>query len=273
MLSLLHAGWKTTKEHPWMITVLFLYQFAWGFVLYLFIQSIVMPLLHRYPDDVLSSTGVQVFLAESQFMIFKTDITHTVIWMLITLLAARMLITPLLNAGIYYSIERAEQTQIRPFIEGIKLLSRSFYLIYTVQIVLLLLPLYWVIPYVQQLLQSFFSLEALIIEFIPLVLGYLFYSAFIRLCTMYVQFGKAGNSPFINTLMLVGKNMLPILSLKFLLLLISLFLLGINLSISMLWAGFFAVILHQVYHLVKTIFKLWEICSHYQLWHSKKGVN
>ncbi|MBW7459046.1 hypothetical protein K0U00_33850, partial [Paenibacillus sepulcri] len=41
-------------------------------------------------------------------------------------------------------------------------------------------------------------------------------------------------------------------------------------SASMLWAGLIALILHQSYHLVRTVMKVWTVASQYEVWHSKQ---
>ncbi|MNE87360.1 hypothetical protein D3C80_1845550 [compost metagenome] len=40
-------------------------------------------------------------------------------------------------------------------------------------------------------------------------------------------------------------------------------------SLSLLWAGLLALIVHQGYHLVRTFIKVWIIAAQYDLLHSK----
>ena len=135
MLNRLKAGWKTAQRHPWIITMLFLYQFVWGFFLYRFVQSVVLPLLYRYPGEV-SPGAAQVFLVEGQFRLLKTDVTHFPLGVLLAIIIIRMILTPLFNAGIYYSIHHDEDKQIRPFITGVRTLGLSVrrYLLYSIDL-------------------------------------------------------------------------------------------------------------------------------------------
>lgn len=41
-------------------------------------------------------------------------------------------------------------------------------------------------------------------------------------------------------------------------------------SASLLWAGFFAVLLHQAYHFARTMLKVWTIATQFDCWHANK---
>jgi hypothetical protein len=269
ILKWLNAGWRITQRHPWMISMLFIYQFIWGFVLFKFMQSIVIPLLHRFPGE-FSHTAVQVFLAEGQFQLFKTNAAYFSLWILLAILLLRMIITPLLNAGIYYSIHRDESKQIRPFLKGIRTLGLSFVFIYFLQILIWLLPMYWLIPYIKNLVASHPDYMSILWSALPLLIGFWIYTTFLKICFMYVQFGKASGASLLHSQLTFFRNLLPIVSLSCILLIISGLVALLSISISMIWAGFFAVMLHQLYYLAKTFIKIWDIGTQYQIWNSKQ---
>lgn len=269
MLNYVQAGWKTTRQHPWIISVLFIYQFVWGLFLYKFIQSIVLPLLHRFPGGELTEAAVHVYLAEGQFQLLKTDMAHSFLWVLLALITTRMIMTPLLNAGIYYSIHQADSEQIRPFFRGVKTRSKPFFIIYCLQMLFTFIPMYWVIPHVKELFTTHHTYESIIIAILPLLIAYFVYGACLRLCSMYIQFGRISSTSLLHSMRTFLGNIVPIAGLSCILLLVSGLVMLISLSVSMIWAGFIAVILYQLHHLIKTFLKLWEISSHYQLWSSK----
>jgi hypothetical protein len=273
MINYIKDGWETTKYHPWIITVLFVYQFIWGFFIYKFIQSIALPLLHRFPGTELSESSVQIFLAEAQFQLLKTDAAHSFLWTLLVLLLVRMVLTPLFNAGIYYSIQQPGTQQIRPFFQGVKRMGIPFLLIYCIQMAVTLIPLYWIFPYIQQVFMTQqHGYEALFLAAVPVILGYYLYAAFIRLCCMYIQFGKVSSFTLLHSIQVLLRYILPILGISCLLFAVAGFTALLSLSVSMIWAGFFAVVLHQMYHLVRSIFKVWEISAQHRLWSSKSTI-
>ncbi len=75
-------GWKLSTRHFSIVILLFLYQLLWGFFLYRCVNSIVMPLLKRYPDTMPSDSAVKLFLMEAQFRLVKTDLIEPYLWML-----------------------------------------------------------------------------------------------------------------------------------------------------------------------------------------------
>lgn len=270
MLNYIKAGWNTTRNHPWIISVLFLYQLIWGIFIFKFIQSIVLPLLHRYPGEELNETSLQIFLAESQFQLLKTDLAHSFLWIFLTLILVRMILTPLLNAGIYYSIHHPGTKQIGPFFQGIRAMGKPFAIIYSLQLLFLLSPLFGIYIYIKHIfVTQSHNYESLFLAVLPFLLGYLVYGSFIRLYFMFIQFGKVSHSSLFNTIKMTFRYLLPIMGISSLLMLFLGLISLISLSISMVWAGFLAVLIHQLYHLVKVLFKVWEISSQYQLWSSK----
>src|SRR6476620_2457584 len=99
MRQSLKMGWDMAMRHKYVLVLLFLYRLLWGFFLYRFIDSVVTPILARYPDEHPNSDASHLFLIEAQFRLLKTNLVDEVLWMLGGLLLLRMIITPLLNAG------------------------------------------------------------------------------------------------------------------------------------------------------------------------------
>lgn len=236
--------------------------------MYKIVQAIVVPLLHRFPSDH-SDIAVQVFFAEAQFQLFKTNIGHIPVGIVAAIFLTRILVTPLLNAGIYYSLERDENKQIRPFIAGVKSLGPSFIKIYSCHIIIASAPLYWIVRYVAGQFNTMSSFETFVYSILPMCIGYLVYLYALQLCFMYVQFGKTSGTPFVQRLTFFVRRFVPIVMVSLMLLLITVCIALFNLSFTMVWASFISVLLYQFYYLTKAFMNFWEISSQYAIWRER----
>ncbi len=270
MVRWLRRGWEVALRHPWIISMLFIYQLAGGFALYLFVQSITLPLLDRYPGKEFSESAVELFMAEAQFQLLKTDIAHSYVWIFALMILLRMVMTPFINAGIYHSIHVDEVRQIRPFMEGVRAKGMTFSLLYLVQLTMTLLPMIGCVPYIQKQITSHSSIEGLVFAMLPLLIGYGLYVGLIRLCFIYLQWSRVtGSSSILHALLLFISNIVPIFGLSLILFAILAMITVISSVLTIVWAGFIMFIVHQLFYLVKTLFRLWEISSHYALWQEK----
>lgn len=268
MLQCIQQGWRTTLRQTPLVLLLFIYQLVWGFFLYKFIQSVVVPLLYRFPGKELPGEATHLYFAEGQFQVMKTDLIHSYLWMLLALFAARMVITPLINAGLYYSIHH-EKFHISSFISGIKQMSKPFLFIYWMQMIVTFLPMYWLIPKAKEIYLSHSAYPSILLELAPYILGFLIYSSFVGLWSMYIQFGKTTGVHFFRSWIVSLRHCLPVFGISLLIFCFAGFIALLTITSSMVWAGFFVVILHQAYPLLRTLFKIWEISAQYHLWSAK----
>ncbi|WP_127589182.1 hypothetical protein [Paenibacillus koleovorans] len=263
MLRHLKYGFKMTSSQHFLLLVLWLYQFAWGLLLMAFVQSIVVPLMHRYPSGHLSQSAVQLFLAEGEFQLTKTDISYSYLWTLLGLVVARMVLTPLLNAGVFYSIHNSHLNSGYRFFRGIRELGGSFTLYYLCQMALTAAPLYWIVPIAKKALVTVGSYEGLASALLPYVAGVAVYGYLIHLLFVYIMLGRTAETSTFESVRIFFSRFLVILLLASLLLLLSGLLTAITMSVSLLWAGLSAYILHQLFHVLKMLFKLWAVSSQY----------
>ena len=268
MINYCSAGWKMTLWNPFLIFFSFLYQFAWGFFLYRFVQSVVVPVLHRYPGKGLPQDLNYIFAAESQFQLMKTDLAASYIWTLALVLGVRMIVTPMLNAGIYDSFQQTYLDRKRSFLKGVKRWSIPFFLLYVLQTAFMLAPLLWLIPWVQPSLAPL--LQGNVDSRLSFaVIGYLAYTAIIKLAFMYIQLGLVTRTGWLASVRVLVTRFPAIMALSALILALYALAAAIGWTVSILDAGLFTVLLHQVYHLVKTMFKLWEIGTQHQYYVAK----
>lgn len=265
----LKQGWRLTLKHFYLIIFLFLYELLWGFFLYRIIEGIIVPLLKRYPDSSPADNAVQLFLAEAQFQLMKTDLIRPYLWLFAGILAARMLLTPLFNAGLLHSLHHAGDDGGTRFLQGIRAVWKPFALLYSVKTALTAAPAVWLLPRAFDLLLSGSGIKGVVQQLGPWVVGWLALALLLHLLFLAIQFGIVSGNGALRSMWDGLRHILPLAG-------ISLIMWGIGLlisisfaSASMLWAGLLALILHQGYQLIRTIMKVWTAASQYDLWQSR----
>ncbi|PYI52673.1 hypothetical protein [Paenibacillus flagellatus] len=266
MMRYLKDGFKTTTSQSFLILVLWLYHFAWGFALLLFVKSVVLPLMHRYPGGHLPPGVSQLFLAEGQFRLMKTDLSHSYLWALLGFAAARMLLTPLLNAGVYYSLHHRHLNSGYRFLQGVRLLSGPFFGYYVAQMALTLAPLYWLYPIAVKAFTHETDYTSLALALLPWAAGYAVYVFALRLLFVYIQLGRTAEGTIGGSLWLFVRKLPVIVGLAVALLALSGAATAAALAASLVWAGVSALLLHQLFHIVNMLFKLWTIASQYHVY-------
>ena len=269
MWQTIKAGWSIAWRQPFAVFALFLYNLAWGVVLYKLIQSIVLPLLHRYPGHELSPEALQLFWIEGQFRLMKTNLVEPYLWWALALIVLRMLIHPLLNAGVYYSLHHRELNAGYRFVEGIRKLTPSYLGLYILQLALSLAPLVPLVPHLEETFGKHSSYAGLGYAILPAVGLYLAYLFLIQLLFMHLQIGKVSGRSLPFTLFFTLRQLPVILLTALIVLAITTTLTALVYAASFLWAGFIALIGLQAYRLAQTFFKLWAICTQYALWEKK----
>lgn len=269
MWKLIKTGLQMAWYQPFAVCTLFVYNLVWGLLLYKLIQSVVVPLLHRYPGQVLSREAVQLFWIEGQFQITKTNLIHPYLWWGLALLIARMLLSPLLNAGVYYSLHHQELNAGYRFVHGVRKLALPFLGLYIVQMLLTLAPLYYLYTRGVSSFPKHSNWESLAMEILPLIGGFLLYNFLLQTLFMYLQFGKVSEKPFSFSILLLLRNALPALLLAVILLLISLIISAVVMTTAMIWAGFATLLGYQLYRFIHMFCGMWSITTQYALWNTK----
>jgi len=259
-----------TLWNPFLIVLLFLYQFAWGFLIYRMVQDLVIPVMHRYPGKGMPAQLNALFWAESQFRLLRTDLADPWLWTLLAILLARMALTPLLNAGIFHQIHQTHADGRRSFLAGIRRLGAAFALVYAGRMALSLLPLIWLVPRAGRLvLDGGVRLEQAAAQLAPLLAAYGLYLAALELAAMYIQFGLAGRTGPLQPLGVLARNLPGAVGIRLAVFAAGLAALAASASVTWFAAGLAAVIAHQAYPLVRVLLSLWEIGSQHHLWAAK----
>ncbi|MFB6365631.1 hypothetical protein ACFCP7_16465 [Paenibacillus elgii] len=269
MWNRIKKGWGIAWHQPFAVFVLFLYNLLWGVVLYKLIQSVVLPLLHRYPSGALPGESVRLFWVEGQFQLMKTDLIVPYLWTGLGLLGLRMLLHPALNAGVFYSLRHGELNAGYRFVAGIRKLYFPFLGLYALQLVLSLGPLYWLAPHAAKQYGIHLSYASLGQALLPSLALYAAYLFLLHLLFLFLQIGKADERSALYTLLFAFRY-LPVIALAALAVAsLSLVLSAAVMVSSFWWAGFAVLVLMQAYRLVQMFFKVWAIGTQYALWAEK----
>ncbi|RIX51246.1 hypothetical protein D3P08_17410 [Paenibacillus nanensis] len=268
----MRLGWQLAFKHMNMVIVLFLYQLLWGFLVYRAIDDTIAPLLRRFPASAPVDQAVQLFFAEAQFQLFKTDLIQPYLWLFGGLLLARMLITPLFNAGLFYSIHHQTSTgeSGTRIIEGIRKTWKPVMLLYWISCALMIAPAWWIVPQWIDALRHNGVTTSLLMELLPGAAIWIAWIALIHLLFLSMQFGAVSGDGIFPSLLQSLRKFLTYAAISLLMWGIAALLGLVFSSISMVWAGLFALIAHQGYPLIKTLLRIWIIAAQYS--HLKAGA-
>lgn len=269
MFKYIKTGFRSTLNQPFPVMVLFLYRFGWGVALYKLAQSLILPLLRRYPDVEGLESQNHLFLAEAQFVLLKTDVSHSVLWLLAGLLAARMLLTPLLNAGLLFSLTNPHYNAGYRFVRGVTELWKSYILLYAAQTVLTLLPLWWLLPRMKEAFLTARTYPEMAAELLPLLALLLGYSFVVRLVFLYLQLGRAEAHSLLHSLSIALKSLPLMVGVAGLLLLAASLCSLAVLGSTIVWAGFWMLVLYQAYRFIQTLFTVWGIASQQEIYKAR----
>ncbi|MBD3921833.1 hypothetical protein H8B09_23940 [Paenibacillus sp. PR3] len=265
----LKAGWSLTVRHLYVIIVLFVYQLLWGFFLYRLVDGIIIPLLRRYPGSGMPASAARLYLYEAEFRLMKTDLIQPYLWTFAGLILLRMLLTPILNAGLFHSLHHASTEQGTRFLQGVRRTWLPITMLYWIESLLALAPGYWLLPRALSTILAGSSIKGIIMELLPFACGWLAWGILLHLLFLAMQLSSASGSGAFNGLWRALRHFIPYFGLSLLLwcgagaagLLVS--------SASMLWAGFLAIVIHQGYRFVKTMLKVWTIAAQYDCLQSR----
>ncbi|MBO9609412.1 MAG: hypothetical protein J7639_25890 [Paenibacillaceae bacterium] len=272
MLRYMKEGWSAALRQKFLLLAMAVYRFGWALALYELASSIVEPLLQRYPGAAVSSAQSHLFAAESEFRLVKTDLSHDYVWLLGILLAIRMIVTPLLNAGIYYSLANTHLNAGYRFMKGIRELGGSFTLYYLLQTALACAPLAYLAPKATALLAHASSFEALLRELLPYAAGCLAWGFAVKLLFTLLQFARTEQLSLGRSLAVTLRCYAPIIALTLLLLAVSLGVAAAAMTATFVWAGFWTLLAYQAYRLLQTLLRLWELAAQHKLFQDKAAA-
>lgn len=276
MKAKIREGWFLVRQHMFIAALLFIYQLVWGYFIYRLVQSAVVPLLLRYPVTDAGELSTLLFKMESQLSLSTHPEVHRYLWILGAMLLLRMLITPLIQAGLLYSLQHFNQSEERtPFVRGIKVLWKPMLLLHFIRTLLMLLPAYWLVPKLYAILMDGFHSLQLLLPGIPYVALWIVYGWIIHHVMLYMQFGASAPDGegrahgILYALWIALRHIVSVIGIAVLLGGLHLLIFGAFTSASWFLTGLAGLILQQTYPLARCLMSLWKICAHFRLWQSK----
>lgn len=265
-------GWHSMKEQFYILILLFIYRLFWGYFMYKFIKSAVVPVLLRYPDANAggSSIGRLLYYIEGQAALHTDPDVRQWLWLLLALTVLRLLLSPFIRAGLLHELhqERAGERGLF-FFPGMKRYGLPVLLFSLVEWALALLPLYWLLPKMYRLLLNGILDYPLLLTLVPYVLGWLVYLFLIRKLLLYMQFGYTAGTGMFTSLLICLKVLFHSIGISVIIGAGSLLTLILCSAAALFCPGLPALLLRQAAPLPSTLFKMWGIAAQYHLWSSK----
>jgi len=267
MKSYASQGWISVKDQLYVSILLFLYRLLWGYCLYRLVKSAVVPLLMRYPDSAPSELSRLLFFYEGEMSLSLSNTVHTYGWLLAALLLIRMVLTPLIRAGIFYNLhQEAKGERGLFFFIGMRKLWKPVALFYLVELILTFVPGYWILPKVLPILLSGVKEPILLLHALPYAAGWFLFAYLVRLLLLYIQFGLTSDSGMVSSILALVRQLgtAVLLSITIggsafvILLLLS--------SASIFWAGLIGLIIQQASYFLNGLFQIWVISAQYHVW-------
>lgn len=270
----IRSGWSLVKKQLPSIIILFLYQLLWGLFLYRLVNPAVTEVLVRYPDPPPNLLSQPLFLLEGQYELKYGADFRFYLWLLLGMTLIRLLITPLLQAGILYGLTPIEERKSGlPLFRGMREFWKPVSIFLFIELILISLPLYWVLPHIQSLLPYLMHSGAIqisiVVRIIAYLLAWLLYCWFIDQCLLFAQFGYLFKQGVWRSILIGIRYMLQGAAISLILGGIVLGLFLIFGSVSWIWTGILALILQQSYPFIRSFFRVWEVTSQFQLWRMK----
>ncbi|WP_334075980.1 MULTISPECIES: hypothetical protein [Paenibacillus] len=272
-MTYVRNGWGLVRSQFPSVIILFLYQLLWGLFFYRLIHSAVIALLSRYPDPPPNELSQVLYLIEGQIELGRSPAIHQYLWMLFGLIALRLLMTPLFQAGILYGMKPPEEQGAGlPLFRGMKEFWKPVTLFFLLELILLALPGLWIIPKLAALWPWLIpggGRLGPLLAIIGLLLGWAAYGWLIRQLLLFSQFGYLFKTGVWNSLLISLRHLLPGIAISLILGTAGAVLFLICGAFSWIWTGLAAMVLQQTYPFIRSLFQIWSISSQYELWQTK----
>ncbi len=272
MADYLRQSWRLARGQMFSLLLLFLFHLTWSILFYRFVQARVIAVMERFPPAELGNARFQLFASESSLLLEKSDLATPVLWMLLVYVAGKLLLTPILYAGVYTSLLNPVRARGTIFFEGMRSFGGSFIWLYLLRLALTALPFYWAAPSFITSLNSAASVTQLLLSLAPWLIGIALYGGTLKLLFTHLQFALIENRGLLSSLAFSLRH-LPRLSM------LACAICGIAIasgavfySISLYWAGFLSIIIYLMYPLVQIGFRIWAIAAQYEYWESKTSL-
>ncbi|GGA53001.1 hypothetical protein [Paenibacillus physcomitrellae] len=268
-MTYIRSGWTSAVKQLPIAILLFLYQLLWSVFLYKIIHSAIIPVLQRYPDSGPGELSRLLFLVEGQMGLAGNSQLRLYGGLLAGMMLIRLLLTPLIRSGIYHGLleEKDRDGAGWLFFEGIRKRWKPVSLFYVIELVLILLPAYWLVPKIYN--QSIPLLNGDHHAFLLTGAALASWGVWIFLVKKLLEYALLGwisGAGLFVSLLWCARRLIQVIWISVLLgglclLVCSLFTAG-----AWIWTGMLGLILHQTYPLIGSFLRIWQTASQFHLW-------
>ena len=270
-MTFIRNGWTSAGKQFPVAILIFLYQLVWGMFLFKILHNIIIPVLQRYPDPGPGELSRYLFLMEGQLGLESNSGLKLYAAIILGLALIRVIVTPLIRAGIYHSLleEHEHQGAGWLFFEGICKRWRVVSLFYLAELLISLAPAYWIVPKLLSKLSQLLSADyQTLIYAALLLLGWGIWVYIMKRCLEYMLLGSLSRTGMINSLIWCIRKFPQVALISILLGLVSLALGASFTAGSWIWTGMLGLVIHQIYPLLSSFLGIWQIGSQFHLWRS-----
>jgi hypothetical protein len=267
MKSAMIAGLRKLGKLKTVIFALLLWQLLWSTVLVVIAKPVVDSILYRWPNEDLSGMTSYLYSFEFQFLLMNGGLTQAVMGTLLSLLAIRYLFSPLIEAGLYYSLYRAGGGSISPFLSGIRRYAKAFYAMHAIQWLFIFIPLLFLWGDWSESWHNGYRIDSFLIEHQSSILSFIVYFLFIKLWLTWAQLTLISESElplwkaYTVSLWYLVRRFYLWFMIGIIYLLLSTLLMGALEGIALLVTGTALLLIQQLSLFSRTICKVWLIGS------------
>ncbi|MBY0014319.1 hypothetical protein [Paenibacillus typhae] len=272
MKSAISRSWISMKEQFYILILLFIYRLLWGYFLYRFVRSAVIPVLLRYPDTHAGGSGLGrlLYYIEGQAALGGDPAVQRWLWLLLGLSLLRLLISPFIRAGLLHELHQERKGERGLFFfPGMRLYGLPVFLFSLAEWLLSALPLYWLLPKMYTLLLGGLLDYKLLLKFLPYLLAWMLYLYIVRTVLLYMQFGYTAGTGMFSALLAYLRLLAPSTGASLVLGAGGLVTWLLSAVTALFYPGLPALLFRQFAPLPSTLFKMWGIAAQYHLWSSK----
>ena len=264
MKSFAAQGWASVKDQFYVVILLFLYRLLWGYALFRVVKAVVMPMLLRYPDPAPSELSKLLYFFEGEMALAQGHYIYPFAWVLAGMLLLRMILTPLIYAGIFHNLHQEAAGERGLFLfQGMRRFWKPAALFYAAKLVLTLVPVFWVIPSILPSVLDAVREPKSLFGALPYLAGWIIYSGLVHLVLLHMQFAVTGGRSLLKTIGLLLRRFGVVISLSLAINGGSLLVLLMLSGLSLWWAGLVGLIIQQAAYFAGCLFQLWGVASQY----------
>jgi hypothetical protein len=278
MFKPVHSGFFLMTRQKSVLLIIFLWQALWSWIYFTVIKEVVQNVMLRFPNDTFSPVSRSLFSFEGEFLLLKTSFAVPTLSVILTLLSIRYLFSPIIQAGLYYSLKENRERPLYQFLKGIRKWGLTFYLTNGVKWLLIALPLFWLVDYWSLSLESAYRLEQFLSSIISSLLWYFGYVFVVYMWVMWVQIRAVHDTEtpivqsFFKGLWFMVRHLISIIILFVTLLFFVLLLTAVFEGIAYFLAGGLLLLTQQLSVLWRVFGKVWFLSTWMELYKEKNSM-